>query len=98
MEREEFKKAISALRDACDKVLRAMEGKGAEAPSEGKRDTTVSEFWAALKSKNFIEAKRLYKKFSAMNLSEKQKELKVRMKNAIIEKYNQFRNEDELPY
>lgn len=99
MEREEFKKAISALRDACDKVLRAMEGKGAETPSEGKRDTTVSDFWAALKNKDFVKAKELYQRFSAMDLSEKQQRLKVMMKNAIIEKYNQFKNEsDELPY
>ena len=99
MEREELKNALIALRSALDNVIRAMEGKGAETPSEGKRDTTVSDFWAALKNKDFVKAKELYQRFSAMDLSEKQQRLKVMMKNAIIEKYNQFKNEDdELPY
>ena len=99
MSNEELKKAIIALRDACDRVVRVMDNQAPETRSEGKRDTTVSEFWSALKDKNFIEAKRLFQKFAAMDLTEKQKELKVRMKKALIEKYNQFKQEDDdLPY
>jgi len=98
MSNEELKKAIIALRDACDRVVRVMDGQTPKTPSEGKRDTTVSEFWQALKDKDFIEAKRLFQKFAAMDLTEKQKELKVRMKKALIEKYNQFKQEDDLPY
>ena len=99
MEREQLLKALLALRDAIDNVIRVMDGQTPKAPSEGKRDTTVSEFWSALKDKNFIEAKRLFQKFAAMDLTEKQKELKVRMKKALIEKYNQFKQEDDdLPY
>lgn len=100
MEREELKKAIRALRDALDNVIRVMDVQAPETRSEGKRDTTVSEFWRALRDKDFVNAKKLYQKFAAMDLTEKQKELKVRMKKALIDKYNQFKNEDndELPY
>lgn len=98
MEREELTKALKALRDAIDNVINTMDGQQAKTPAEGKRDTTVSEFWSALKTKDFVRAKELYKKFSSLELTEKQKELKTRMKNALVEKYNQFKSEDDLPY
>lgn len=98
MSNEELKKAIIALRDACDRVVRVMDGQTPKAPSEGKRDTTVSEFWSALKDKDFENAKRLFQKFAAMDLTEKQKELKVRMRTALIDRYNRVKTEDDLPY
>lgn len=99
MEREQLLNALLALRDACDNLAKTVAGGVPEPDREKKRDNTVMLFWQALKDKDFIEAKRLYKKFAAMDLTEKQKELKVRMKKALIEKYNQFKQEDDgLPY
>ena len=98
MSNEELKKALLALRDALDNVIRVMDGQAPETRSEGKRDTTVSEFWSALKDKDFVNAKRLFQKFAAMDLTEKQKELKVRMKTALIDRYNRVKTEDNLPF
>ena len=98
MEREEFKKAISALRDACDKVLRAMEGKGAETPSEGKRDTTVSEFWQSLRDNDQQRARGLYNKFKSLDLTDKQKSLLKKMRLAYTERFEKQEIVDDLPY
>lgn len=98
MEREELKNALIALRSALDNVIRVMDGKGAETPSEGKRDTTVSEFWQSLRDNDQQRARGLYNKFKSLNLTDKQKSLLKKMRLAYTERFEKKEIVDDLPY
>lgn len=94
---EELKKAIIALRDACDRVVRVMDGQTPKTPSEGK-DTTVSEFWQALKNNDQQRARGLYNRFKSMKLTDKQKSLLKKMQLAYVERFEKQEIIDDLPY
>lgn len=98
MEREELKNALIALRSALDNVIRVMDGKGSETPSEGKRDTTVSQFWQSLRDKDQQRARGLYNKFKSLNLTDKQKSLLKKMRLAYTERFEKQEIVDDLPY
>lgn len=98
MDNEELKKAIIALRDALDNVIRVMDNQVQKTPSEGKRDTTVSEFWQALKDDDQQRARGLYNRFKSMKLTVKGKALLKKMKIAYIERFAKQELNDNLPY
>lgn len=98
MEREELKKAIIALRDACDRVVRVMDNQAPETRSEGMRDTTVSQFWQALKDNDQQRARGLYNRFKSMKLTDKQKSLLKKMQLAYVERFEKQEIIDDLPY
>ena len=97
MDNKELKKAIIALRDALDNVIRVMDGQETETPSEGK-DTTVSEFWQALKNNDQQRARGLYNRFKSMKLTDKQKSLLKKMQLAYVERFEKQEIIDDLPY
>lgn len=93
MKNEELKLAFIKMRDALTMIIDAMETN--KQTETKKYDSTVSEFWQALKIKDFNKAKILYKQFSESAKTEKQINLKTRMKNALVERYEQEQRKNE---
>lgn len=94
MKNEDLKAAFIALRDAVDVIINSIETNQTKTETK-KYDSTVSEFWQALKIKDFNKAKILYKQFSESAKTEKQMNLKTRMKNALVERYEQEQRKNE---
>lgn len=98
MEREEFKKALIALRNAIDSVVAVIDGQAQKTPSEGNRDTTVSQFWQSLRDNDQQRARGLYNKFKSLDLTDKQKTLLKKMRLAYTERFEKEEIIDDLPY
>lgn len=98
MEREQLQQAFLDLREALDSVIRLLDNQAQKTPSEGKRDTTVSEFWEALKGNDQQRARGLYNKFKSMKLTDKQQSLLKKMRLAYVERFEKQEIIDDLPY